>query len=57
MHCGCKPYNPLSDRYMVEDAAGRRPDGEYIRPVTKNTRKSLKRLDSENINFQEDFPQ
>ncbi len=22
MRCGCKPYNPLSDRYMFKDAAG-----------------------------------
>jgi hypothetical protein len=57
MRRGCKPHEPLSDRYMFEDVAGRPPDGEYIRPVTKNARKILKRLDSGNINVLEDFPQ
>ena len=56
MRYGCKPHNKLSDRYMFKDAAGRPPDGEYTRPVTKNARKILKRLDSGNINFLEDLP-
>jgi hypothetical protein len=34
MRRGCKPHNPLSDRYMFEDAAGRPPDGEYLHTIS-----------------------
>ena len=30
MRYGCKPHNPLSDRYMFEDAVGRPRDGKHL---------------------------